>query len=161
MAFVRFKPPQERPRRDSEFPSVSRPRVLYVEDEDINWEIAQNELEDRFSLVRARSAREAFSLIARNTFHLILLDIQLRSSEIDGLEIARLLKGKSMRTPPEYAAGVRASTPIIFVTANTARYPAEELLSAGGADVISKPVNFTRLSLAIARVWARGSIPDS
>ena len=65
-----------------------------------------------------------------------------------------------MGSPPDYAAGIRAvSTPIIFVTAYTARYSKAELLEAGGDDLIPKPVNFTHLSLAVARVWARGSIP--
>lgn len=155
MAFSRYKP---RTRSFlSEFPAQSRPRVLYVEDEDVNWEIAEHALEGRFALDRARSAREAFSMLMENSYHLILLDLQLSGSDIDGLSIARLLKGRYTNDRPEYAVGVRLeSTPIIFVTAYTALYTKEQLLEAGGDDMVSKPVNFTQLSLAIARVWARG-----
>jgi CheY-like chemotaxis protein len=155
MTFTKFKP---RTRSYlSDFPAQSRPRVLYVEDEDVNWEIAEHALEGRFDLSRARSAREAFHLLAENTFHLILLDLQLSGSDIDGLSIARLLKGRYTNDRPDYAIGVRLeSTPIIFVTAYTGLYTKEQLLDAGGDDTIAKPVNFTQLSLAIARVWARG-----
>jgi CheY-like chemotaxis protein len=156
MAFSRFKPN----RKDvlSDVLPQSRPRVLYVEDEDVNWEITENELERRFDLSRARSAREAFTLLSQDAYHLILLDLQLSGSDIDGIAVARLLKGRYIGAPPHYAVGIRAvGTPIIFVTAYTARYSKEELLEAGGDDLIPKPVNFTHLSLAVARVWARGT----
>lgn len=156
MAFTRFKP--NRTDVLSEVLPQSRPRVLYVEDEDVNWEITEHELERRFLISRARSAHEAFALLAESTYHLILLDLQLSGSDIDGIAVARLLKGRYVGSPPPYAVGIRAeSTPIIFVTAYTARYSKEELLEAGGDDLISKPVNFTHLSLAVARVWARGT----
>jgi len=156
MAFSRFKP--NRKSLFSELPPQSRPRVLYVEDEDVNWEIAENALEGRYDLSRARSAQEAFSLLANNAYHLILLDLQLSGSDIDGLTIARLLKGRYTSDRPDYAIGIRLeTTPIIFVTAYTALYTKEQLLEAGGDDMITKPVNFTQLSLAVARVWARGT----
>lgn len=155
MAFSRFKPPRRRP-PDPEALS-ERPRVLYVEDEDINWEIAQHELEGRFDITRATSPREAFALLARQRFHLILLDIQLSGSDIDGVAMAKLLKGRYPGPTPDYAFGVRAeNTPIIFVTAYTTLYPRDKALAAGGDDIIAKPVDFTRLSLAVARVWGRG-----
>lgn len=156
MAFSRFRPS----RADvlSDVLPQSRPRVLYVEDEDINWEITEHELDRRFDISRASTAHEAFSLLSENAYHLILLDLQLAGSDIDGIAIARLLKGRYVGAPPSYAVGIRAeSTPIIFVTAYTARYSKEELLEAGGDDLITKPVNFTHLSLAVARVWARGT----
>jgi CheY-like chemotaxis protein len=137
---------------------LNLPRVLYVEDEDINFEITQRELEDRFDLVRARTAQEAFQLISTQKFHLILMDIQLSGSALDGLTAARILKGHEPEAKfPAYTHGVRAlHTPIVFVTAYTARYSRDELIDAGGEDLVTKPVNFVRLSLVIARIWARG-----
>jgi CheY-like chemotaxis protein len=135
-----------------------RPRVLYVEDEDINWEIAENELQHRYEIIRARTAHEAFVQLMQTSFHLILMDIQLSRSELDGLDVARILKGKHTGPIPSYAKDVRLlDTPIIFVTAYTARYRKDDIAEAGGADLITKPVNFTALSLSIARIWARGS----
>lgn len=156
MGFSRFRLP---PRGHRVHDDKSRPRVLYVEDEDINWEIAQHELEERFLLWRAISARDAFRLISQNTYDLILLDIQLSGSDIDGIKVARLLKNQRVDNPPDYAIGIRAErTPIIFVTGYTARYPREELLAAGGEDVIAKPVDFTRLSFAMDRVRVRAAL---
>ena len=139
-----------------------RPRILYIEDEDINWEVAESELEPRFNIDWARSARDAFWLISQNIYHMILMDIQLSRSDIDGLEIARILKRRPVQTfVPEYAKGVEAlDTPIVFVTAYTARYSKDDILDAGGEDLLSKPVNFTLLSLILARVWGRGRAPS-
>jgi CheY-like chemotaxis protein len=143
-----------------------RPRILYIEDEDINWEVAESELEPRFHIEWARNARDAFWRISQNVYHMILMDIQLSRSEIDGLEIARILKRRPAKTIiPEYAHGIEAlDTPIVFVTAYTARYSRDDILEAGGEDLIAKPVNFTLLSLILARVWGRGrasSMPPS
>ena len=41
-------------------------RILYVEDEDTNWEVAQLWLRDKFSLTRARNDREVFELLEKD-----------------------------------------------------------------------------------------------
>lgn len=155
MTFVPFKPAKQ---RQATGHAGRLPRVLYVEDEDINYEVTERELEDRFELVRARTAQDAFKLLREERYHLILMDIQLSGSAIDGLTAARILKGKEagLRVPA-FTQGIQAlTTPIVFVTAYTARYSREELIGAGGEDLVTKPVNFVRLSLVIARIWARG-----
>lgn len=154
MKFVPFKPPAKQRTRSVD---RNRPQVLYVEDEDLNYEITAHELEERFLLTRARDARQAFEILREQTFHLILMDIQLSGSAFDGITATRLLKGRLHDGEyPKWAQGVRAmGTPIVFVTAYASRYGHDELLAAGGEDLVTKPVNFTRLSLIIARVWAR------
>lgn len=155
MTFIPFKPTKQ---HQSAGQHSNLPRVLYVEDEDINYEVTQRELEDRFELIRARNAREAFGLIKAQQFHLILMDIQLSGSMIDGLTAVRILKGKEPEGKhPPFTHGVRAlNIPVVFVSAYTARYGREELIAAGGEELVAKPVNFVRLSLVIARIWARG-----
>jgi CheY-like chemotaxis protein len=154
MGFSRFTAPSRSSRTQGDTQRLS---VLYVEDEDINWEIAQHELEEEFNLSRAIDAREAFRLISQHPYDVILLDIQLCGSDIDGIQIARLLKDRYPDAPPEYAAGIHAiSTPLIFVTGYTARYSREDLLSSGGEDVIAKPVDFARLSHLMSRFVERG-----
>lgn len=146
-------------RRAHAIGSTPRVRVLYVEDEDINWEIAQHELDEEFALSRAASAREAFARIAEVRYDTILIDIQLCGSDIDGIQVARLLRGQDIARRPAYAAGVSArSTPIIFVTGYTARYPREELLAAGGDDMIPKPVDFAHLSSIMKRFASAGRV---
>lgn len=159
MALKRFTPPA---------PGSSRKRfgrtqsLLYVEDEDTNWEVAELALRDEFALERARSAEEAFQRLGKKKYDLILMDIQLSGSSLSGIEVTQILKGRYKGDVPAYAEGVRCEqTPIIFVTAYTARYDKKHLVEQGGDDLIAKPVDFVRLSLAISRLLVRGALPTS
>ncbi|MCC6808523.1 MAG: response regulator [Deltaproteobacteria bacterium] len=137
-------------------PVRKRELLLYVEDEDPNWEVAELGLRDRYEMLRARNAREAFALMEKNEFALVLMDIQLSGSDLNGIEITQILKSLFAGEKPTYARDVsRPELPIIFVTAYTARYNKDMLMKMGGADLISKPVNFTNLSLAISRLLMR------
>jgi CheY-like chemotaxis protein len=145
-------------------------RILYVEDDDLIWDVTETALSERFIIHRAKSADEAFSQLARNTYHLILMDIQLNGSELDGITITRVLKGLyrgTSYTCHEYLERMASlgsavvdgalTTPIVFVTSNVGQERKQDLLDAGAEEVIVKPVNFTRLSLLIARIWARSA----
>jgi len=135
-----------------------RKRVLYVEDEDQNWEVAAFRLKERYELERAASAEEACRILARapERFSAILMDIQLMGSSLDGVNLTRSLKGRLPRAQrPDCAKELPViATPIIFVTAFAARFSERELAEAGGATVIHKPVDFVELSLALARLCA-------
>ena len=127
--------------------------LLYVEDEDTNWEVTEFALRDRYHLTRARNAAECFATLARKRFDLLLMDIQLSGSDLNGMDLTRILKGKFTGQVPTYGQGITTpDLPIIFVTAYTARYNKQDLIAAGGADLITKPVNFTALSLAVSRL---------
>ncbi len=131
--------------------------ILYVEDEDANWDATRLLLRERYSITRAATAKEAFELISENKFDLILMDIQLSGSELNGIEITKILRG-SMRESdiPLFAQNADCQgASIIFLTAYSLRYSKPELLAAGGDSVIAKPVDFTRLSLAISRLLMR------
>lgn len=145
---------QSRPKRLAD--SISN--ILYVEDEDANWEVTQLSLRGKFQLTRARDAREAFAALVRTPFDLILMDIQLGGSEMNGIEIARALTGQSDRALPEYAKGVATLAPIVFVTAYSAIYGREELLASGGKELVVKPVDFTQLLLVVSRLLVQGAL---
>ena len=76
------------------------------------------------------------------------------------MELTSLLKGAAdgQEQRPSWMEVFRAP-PIIFVTAYTARYAAQELLSYGADDVVSKPIEVRTLQLKIARCVA-SSIVD-
>lgn len=152
MALSPFKAPTgSEPRTGNE-----RRRILYVEDDDVIWEVAEFALRKDYDITRAKNARETFELLARKNYDLILMDIQLAGSDLDGIAITRILKGRFDGEPPAYAAGVSShGAPIIFVTAYTSLYKKEDLERAGGDERISKPVDFTRLSLAMTRLLVR------
>lgn len=148
--------------KKAEETSTDGQRVLYVEDEDVNWEVADLALRSKFQLTRAKTAEEAFKAISEQSFELILMDIQLMGSEFNGIEITKILRRKFDQPIPDYAQNIHADqTKIIFVTAYSARYGKKELLEAGGDDLMTKPVDFTRLSLVMSRMVARGAYQES
>lgn len=152
MTMARFK---GAPPKTTTSESANRPKILYVEDDDVVWEVAEFALRNEYQLTRARNAREAFEKLRAETYETILMDIYLSNSDLDGIQITQVLKARTT-VAPAYAAGVTTpNTPIIFVTAYTARYSEKELLDAGGDDCIWKPIDFIGLSLAISRVRVR------
>jgi CheY-like chemotaxis protein len=130
-----------------------RARLLYVEDDDENWQVAELRLSEEFDLIRAPNSREACRIVKESAGELmgILMDIELRGSELNGIELTELFRGKRPNKPlPDYATGLPTFTqPIIFVTAHGARYSDVELMLFGADRVIPKPVNFNALSLAL------------
>ena len=60
-------------------------KLLYVEDDSISWLAAEASLEGKYSMFRARNAREAFGLLKDHSFDIVLMDVQLRNSELDGV----------------------------------------------------------------------------
>ena len=60
---------------------MSKPRILIIEDDDLQYEIYEEALE-KFQLVRATTASDALKLLARNPPNLILLDHILAKGEL-------------------------------------------------------------------------------
>lgn len=151
-ALKRISSPSRRPPAVGDAP----PSILYVEDDDSTWALTERHLRGRFKIERARNSDEALNLLQRKAYNLILLDIELGVSQLDGVALCRLLRGKSdpaasKISPPSGLEGV----PIVFVTAFAARYTKEELVASGADDVVTKPVDYTRLLLVSSRLLVR------
>lgn len=139
---------------------ASEPRhrelLLYVEDNDDNWHVAQLRLRESYSLLRAADAREACRILRERGAELsaVLMDIELRGSELNGVELVETMRGKRPRALlPEFARSLTPLTaPIIFVTAHGAKYTEEQLLRVGADRVIGKPIDFGALSLALTQL---------
>lgn len=143
-------------------PSKPRPRVLYVEDEDLNWEVAAGLLSEDFELVRARDALECFEKLAVETFQLILMDIALASSPLNGLETLQLLKGAYGGVIPTYARGVQpVDVPIIVVSAVERGLVEADILKAGVHEIFAKPVDFLRLHSTMQAALGLQSAQDA
>ena len=126
-----------------------RARLLYVEDNDANWEVAQLLLKSSYRLTRARDAKEAVTHLESAGFDLILMDIELGGSDLDGIQLTQLFRG-TLPNPPTFASTLKpVDTPIVFVTAYTARYGDNELQAKGGDGVVHKPVDPDELTGAI------------
>ncbi|MBN2525059.1 MAG: response regulator [Deltaproteobacteria bacterium] len=129
-------------------------KVLYVEDEDANWNVAELHLRDKYNIKRAKNATEAFELLKKEKFNLILLDIQLAGSAFDGIQVCRILRRHPDQRIPSMAKDLQCDKiPIVFVTAYSERYSKDYLTKeVGGDDVVTKPVDFTRLTLVSSRL---------
>ena len=105
-------------------------RILLVEDEPINQEIACLLLETAGLTVDvANNGQEAVSKAATGAYAAILMDMQMPL--LDGLGATRLL-----RQSPDHR-----ETPILAMTANAFAENKEQCLAAGMNDFISKPVH--------------------
>jgi CheY-like chemotaxis protein len=126
--------------------------LLYVEDNDDNWEVVKLRMNRTYDVKRAANDREACSELAQaNEFYAVLMDIELSGSRLNGIQLTRLLRGTlNQAERPRYAETVPVSSvPVLFVTAYGSAYAHKELLEAGGDGVLLKPVDFTKLSLAL------------
>lgn len=142
--------------------NTARKLILYVEDEADNREITVLRLRDKYDILWARDDVEACELISRNheRIYAILMDIQLKGSQIDGIKLTRLLRGQPIPGAPAHTKGLPVVTaPILFVTAYGTRYSEDELLAAGGSHVITKPVDFADLNIALSTAYARKLSP--
>lgn len=116
-------------------------RILVVEDNLANRELLCDWLESRgFEVQAAQNLKDAFSLFESQTFHAVLLDIQL--GQEDGLTFA----SKSRRE-----ANSR-HIPIIAVTAHAMVTDHERVMQAGCNACISKPIDF-KLLLRQLQQW--------
>ncbi len=136
-------------------PSAQRPLVLYVEDNPENRHTAKLNLERKYNLIFAINDREACEMLIRHgdRLALILMDIELQDSTLNGMELSRLVRGtldKKGQVP--YAKHVPVlKTPIIFVTAYSNVYQKTQILLSGGDDIIDKPVDFLTLEMTMTK----------
>lgn len=148
--------PQARPEPRRTDPLRKRELLLYVEDDDDNWTVAEARLQHVYEVVRASTSEEACRVIGQRGPDLsaILMDIELRGSDLNGVELTELLRGRSTRPfLPAYARGLPSlATPVLFVTAHGAKYSDAALMNAGGSKVIPKPVNFGELNIALTQL---------
>jgi two-component system sensor histidine kinase/response regulator len=110
--------------------NLSGSKVLLVEDNDINLELAIELLKDvEVDVVLARNGLEALECVQQHTFDAILMDIQM--PEMDGLTASRKIReGK-------FNQGV----PILAMTAHAMKGEKEKSIAAGMNDHITKPID--------------------
>ena len=123
---------------------LSGARVLLVEDNDLNQELASDLLaKARVEVVVAGNGREALDILARDTrFDGILMDCQM--PVMDGYEATR-----EIRKNPAFA-----TMPVIALTANAMAGDREKVLAAGMNDHVAKPFNLDEMYGTLAK-WLR------
>jgi two-component system sensor histidine kinase/response regulator len=105
-------------------------RVLLVEDNDINLELAIELLRDvGIEPDFARNGREGWEKVKENTYDCVLMDIQM--PEMDGLTATRKIREEERFN----------KLPILAMTAHAMKGEREKSLSAGMNDHITKPID--------------------
>lgn len=126
-------------------------RVLLVEDNDLNAEIAQFTLSRAGAVVThakdGESAVEAFAASAPHEYDVVLMDIMMPG--IDGLEATRQIRALDREDA--------ATTPIIAVSANAFADDRRLSREAGMNAHLSKPVSSQELVEALAHIAADAS----
>ena len=126
-------------------------RVLLVEDNDLNAEIAQFTLDRAGAVVThvkdGESAVETFAASASHEYDVVLMDIMMPG--IDGLEATRQIRALDREDA--------ATTPIIAVSANAFADDRRLSREAGMNAHLSKPVSSQELIEALARIAAAAS----
>lgn len=133
----------------------ARPVILYVEDDADTFRLAALRLRDKYRLVQAATDREACAQLKAwgDRLYAILMDVELQGSTLDGLHLVQLVRGRlpALHTP-DYAQGVpKLAAPIIVMTAYTGRHTEAEAKALGATHFVPKPIDFTRLNLALAQ----------
>lgn len=126
-------------------------RVLLVEDNDLNAEIAQFTLDRAGAIVThakdGESAVETFAASAPHEYDVVLMDIMMPG--IDGLEATRRIRALDREDA--------ATTPIIAVSANAFADDRKLSREAGMDAHLSKPVSAQELVEALAHLAADAS----
>ena len=121
-------------------------RILLAEDEPINQEVSLSILEDAgLAVDLAEDGAAAVELARRNTYALILLDMQM--PKMNGIEAARAIR----------ALPGHARTPILAMTANAFSDDRQACLAAGMNDHIAKPVEPVTMYQTLLKWLSRAS----
>jgi len=104
--------------------------VLVVEDDFVNVFILKQILDNFFDTKYAKNAKEVQELIKHNTFHVVLMDINLTDDSPDGVEIM-----KELRKDARFN-----QTKIFAVTSYHQLEEREKFLSEGFDSFFTKPV---------------------
>lgn len=115
-------------------------RVLLVEDNEINQEVALGQLEDAEVVVDvAENGEIAVGMVRSNEYDIVLMDMQM--PVMDGIEATRVIRADSRFD----------KLPIVAMTANAMAVDRDRCLEAGMNDHIPKPIDPDQLFGALSR----------
>jgi len=124
------------------------PKILLVEDNELNRDMLSRRLERRgYRVTIALDGEQGVAMAGSDAPDLILMDMSL--PVLDGWEAARQLK----------AATATQAIPIIALTAHAMVGDREKAIEAGCDDYDTKPVEFQRLLEKIEAILAKGTPP--
>lgn len=118
-------------------------RILIVEDNDLNLELATQLLEDKHVVLSARDGEQGVVAALAERPDLILMDISL--PRLDGFgAVAKIRADENVKR-----------TPVIALTAHAIRGDRERMLAAGFDGYVSKPIDEELLFATIEELLGR------
>ncbi len=121
-------------------------RILVVEDNPVGRHLAVRLVEKQgHSTMTAASGREALSILEKEKFDLVLMDVQM--PEMDGFEATAAIRREEART------GLHL--PIIALTAHAMEGDRKRCLEAGMDDYLTKPLHLKDLFAALESMSAQ------
>ena len=130
----------ERPWASAAISPGTAARILLVEDNELNQEVASGLLRSMgFEVDVAIDGREAIAKVEATAYGLVLMDMQM--PVMDGIAATREIRRR-----------VDSSTlPIVAMTANAMESDRERCMAAGMNDHLAKPIDPARLSAVVTR----------
>ena len=114
-------------------------KILIIDDEvDIANNISAILTDENYEAYKASNSDQAFYLMSLNKFDLIILDVWLDNSKLDGLEILKEIRKKE-------------SLPIIVISGHGNIEMAVQAIKDGANEFIEKPFTSERLVLSVNR----------
>ena len=137
--------------------------ILLAEDNLVNQKLAVKMLEKRgHRVVVASNGREAVETLAKESFDLILMDVQM--PEMDGFEATQAIRnlecglGSKIEEGPYAKSEIQnrksqvKSIPIVAMTAHAMKGDRDKCLEAGMDDYVSKPIKAEKLFAVIEKI---------
>ncbi|QTA80623.1 Two component system response regulator/histidine kinase, PAS domain-containing [Desulfonema limicola] len=121
------------------FENLSKAKILIVEDNKINQQVARELLESAGITVEiAENGRKAIEAVQNSCFDLILMDVQM--PEMDGYEATKAIRNMNSQA---------SKIPVIAMTAHAMARELENCLNAGMDDYVSKPIDPDKMFLVL------------
>ena len=126
---------------DLNYQSLGSRYVLVAEDVELNQYLVKHIMESwGFIVDVVNNGREAVEMVQKNSYDVVLMDIQM--PEMDGMEATRNIR--------QLKDAIKASVPVIALTANALKGDSEKYIAAGMNDFLPKPFNEQKLFLIIS-----------
>jgi DNA-binding response OmpR family regulator len=116
---------------------MRKPRVLVVDDDEMNVRLLEAILSDKYEVTTAYNGKEALLEVEKKPPDLILLDIMMPG--MSGYEVCKKLKGNNKTL----------HIPIVMVTALTEKTEKIKGIEAGANDFLNKPVDVNELRVRV------------
>jgi CheY-like chemotaxis protein len=134
--------------QDPNYKSLGNRYVLVAEDVELNQYLVRRIMESwGFTVDVVNNGREAVTMVQKNNYDLVLMDIQM--PEMDGIEATQAIR--------QLSDPAKAVIPIVALTANALKGDSEKYLASGMNDYLPKPLNEQKLFIVISNNLKTGA----